>query len=73
MTYSYFGGDGFMASIAEATWGIGMIVGSGIIMAWGGGKRLALLMAVACILTGIITEKGVIDPPFKENLSRLFG
>ena len=55
MTYSHFGGDGFMASIAEATWGIGMIVGSGIIMAWGGGKRLALLMAVACILTGIIT------------------
>ena len=57
MTYSHFGGDGFMASIAEATWGIGMIVGSGIIMAWGGGKRLALLMAVACILTGIITRK----------------
>ena len=55
MTYSHFGGDGFMASIAEATWGVGMIVGSGIIMAWGGGKRLALLMAVACILTGIIT------------------
>ena len=55
MTYSHFSGDGFMASIAEATWGVGMIVGSGIIMAWGGGKRLALLMAVACILTGIIT------------------
>lgn len=55
MTYSHFGGDGFMASVAEAAWGIGMIIGSSIIMAWGGGKRLALLMVVACILTGIIT------------------
>ena len=55
MTYSHFGGDGYMASIAEAAWGTGMIVGSGIIMAWGGGKRLALLMAIACIATGAIT------------------
>lgn len=55
MTYSHFGGDGFMASIAEAAWGIGMIVGSGIIMAWGGGRRLALLMCVACVLVGALT------------------
>ena len=25
------------------------------------------------LLTGIITEKGVIYPPFQENLARLFG
>lgn len=55
MTYSHFGGDGFMASIAEAAWGIGMIIGSGVMMAWGGGKRLALLMVVACVLTGVLT------------------
>lgn len=63
MTYSYFGGDGFMASITEAAWGIGMIVGSGIIMVWGGGKRLALLMVVACILTGAITVACGLLPP----------
>lgn len=26
-----------------------------------------------CLVTGIITEKGVIYPPFKENLQKLFG
>ena len=25
------------------------------------------------LLTGIITERGVIYPPFKENLAKLFG
>ena len=63
MTYSYFGGDGYMASITEAAWGIGMIVGSGVIMVWGGGRRLALLMVVACVLTGVITVVCGLLPP----------
>ena len=63
MTYSHFSGDGFMASIAEAAWGIGMIAGSGIIMAWGGGKRLALLMCVACVLVGALTIACGLLPP----------
>ena len=25
------------------------------------------------LVTGIITEKGVVYPPFRENLARLFG
>ena len=25
------------------------------------------------LLTGVITEKGVIYPPFRENLQKLFG
>lgn len=41
MTYEHFSGDGYMASLVEAAFGIGMLVGSGILMAWGGGKRLA--------------------------------
>ena len=55
MTYDNFNGDGYMASIIEASFGIGMIVGSGILMAWGGGKHLARLISIAALLTGITT------------------
>ncbi len=55
MTFSHFSGDGYMASLVEAVFGIGMIVGSAILMAWNGGKRLALLIAVAAAITGVIT------------------
>ena len=44
MTYQHFGGDGYAASLAEAAFGVGMFVGSGILIAWGGGKRLAGLI-----------------------------
>ena len=56
MTFDHFGGDGYMASIVEAAFGAGMIVGSVILMAWGGGKRLAGLIAVASLIVGITTS-----------------
>ena len=63
MTYDHFGGDGFAASITEAAFGVGMLVGSGILMAWGGGKRLAGLMAVAAIIVGASTAAcGLLTP-----------
>lgn len=55
MTYDHFGGDGYAASLVEAAWGVGMIVGSGIIMVWGGGRRKTLLIAVAMVLCGAVT------------------
>ena len=55
MTYDHFNGDGYMASLVEAAFGIGMIVGSVILMAWGGGKHLARLMAVAAFIVGVTT------------------
>ncbi len=55
MTFDHFGGDGYAASIVEAAFGVGMLVGSGILMAWGGGKRLALLVAVASVVAGATT------------------
>lgn len=55
MTYEHFSGDGYMASLVEAAFGIGMLVGSGILMAWGGGKRLAGLIAVAAVIVGTTT------------------
>ena len=55
MTYDHFGGDGYMASLTEAAFGVGMLVGSGILMAWGGAKRRAGLIAVACVIVGVAT------------------
>lgn len=54
MTYSHFGGDGYMASVAEAVFAGGMLVGSTILMAWGGGKRLVLLIAGASVIFGLL-------------------
>ncbi|WP_295999634.1 MFS transporter, partial [uncultured Adlercreutzia sp.] len=55
MTYDYFQGDGYMAALGEAAFGIGMLVGSSILMVWGGGKRLAGLIAVAAAIVGTAT------------------
>ncbi|MCI9495292.1 MAG: MFS transporter [Adlercreutzia mucosicola] len=63
MTYDHFGGDGYMASLTEAAFGAGMLVGSGILMAWGGGKRLAGLIAVACVIVGVATAACGLLPP----------
>ncbi|MDR2106847.1 MAG: MFS transporter [Coriobacteriales bacterium] len=55
MTYSHFGGDGFMASLVEAVWGGCLLVGSGVLLVWGGGQRLARLVIIAGIGIGITT------------------
>lgn len=55
MTYDHFSGDGYMASIVEAAFGVGMIIGSVLLMAWGGGKKMARLIAVAAIVVGATT------------------
>lgn len=63
MTYDHFGGDGFMAAVAEAAFAGGLFVGSLIIMAWGGGKRLALLLAASCVAFGILAAaSGLLSP-----------
>lgn len=63
MTFDHFGGDGYMASIVEAAFGVGMLVGSGVLIAWGGGKRLALLIAVAAVIVGATTAACGLLPP----------
>ena len=63
MTYQHFGGDGYAASLAEAAFGVGMLVGSGILIAWGGGKRLAGLIAVAAVIVGVATAACGFLPP----------
>lgn len=44
-----------MASVVEAAFGVGMIAGSIVLLAWGGGKRLAGLIAVASLIVGVTT------------------
>ena len=63
MTYDHFGGDGYMASVVEAVFAIGMIVGSATLMAWGGGKRLALLVSVMSSLFGAVCAVAGLLPP----------
>lgn len=63
MTYDHFAGDGYMASIVEAAFGIGMIIGSVILMTWGGGKKLARLMAIAALGVGTTTAACGFLPP----------
>ncbi len=52
MTYDWFDGDGFQASIVEAAAGIGLLLGSVVMFVWGGGKRLVPVLAVAGIVLG---------------------
>ena len=44
-----------MVSIAEAVSGLCMLVGAGIIMVWGGGRRLALLLCASAVLVALPT------------------
>lgn len=63
MTYEHFQGDGYMASIAEATFAAGLLIGSTILMVWGGGKRLTLLIASACLFFGVLCSvSGLLHP-----------
>ncbi len=55
MSTQYFGADGAMVSIAEAVSGLCMLVGAGIIMVWGGGRRLALLLCASAVLVALPT------------------
>ncbi|MDR0347054.1 MAG: MFS transporter, partial [Coriobacteriales bacterium] len=55
MTYSHFGGDGYMASLVEAVWGVCLLVGSGILLIWGGGRRLALLIVISSMGVALAT------------------
>lgn len=63
MTFDYFQGDGYMASIAEATFAAGLLIGSSFLMVWGGGKKLTRLIAIACISFGLLCSvSGLISP-----------
>lgn len=63
MTYSHFGGDGYAASITEAAFGIGMLIGSGALMVLKGDTKLARLIVIAMIVVGASTTACGLLPP----------
>lgn len=55
ITYDWYQGDGYAASLVEAVAGIGLLVGSVVLLIWGGGSRLVPVMmgsglAIAALL-----------------------
>ncbi len=63
MTFDHFGGDGYMAAVAEALYAAGMLVGSILLMIWGGGKKLALLIAASIAAFGVTVAAAGMLPP----------
>ncbi len=63
MTFEHFGGDGYAASLTEASFGVGMLVGSGVLMAMQKASRLAHLIALAAIVVGASTAACGLLPP----------
>lgn len=55
MTYTHFGGDGYQASLVEAIWGAGMLIGAIILMAKSGRDHLVRIIVCACFVVGIST------------------
>ncbi|MDR2673171.1 MAG: MFS transporter [Coriobacteriales bacterium] len=55
MTYQHFGGDGYAAAIVEAVFSAGFVAGSGVLLVWGGGRRLVPLIVASVAACGAIT------------------
>lgn len=53
MVYEHFKGDGFQASLVEAVFGIGLLIGSAVILVWGGGTKRIPLVIVSGIVLGL--------------------
>lgn len=53
MVYEHFKGDGFQASLVEAVFGIGLLLGSAVILVWGGGTKRIPLVIVSGIVLGL--------------------
>ena len=53
MVYEHFKGDGFQASLVEAVFGIGLLLGSAVILVWGGGSKHIPLIIISGIVLGL--------------------
>ena len=74
MTYQHFGGDGWQASIVEATFGAGLLAGSAIMAVWGGGKRRVAALAVSGVALGAaIAGCGLLAPSMFPAFAALMG
>lgn len=74
MTYQHFGGDGWQASIVEATFGAGLLVGSAFMAVWGGGKRRVAVLVVSGVALGAaIAGCGLLAPGMFPAFAALMG
>ena len=74
MTYQHFGGDGWQASIVEATFGAGLLVGSAFMAVWGGGKRCVAVLVVSGVALGAaIAGCGLLAPGMFPAFAALMG
>lgn len=63
MTYGVFGGTGYDASVVEAVSGLGLMVGSVVVFAWGGGRRpVRLIVASATVMAAAVAACGLLQP-----------
>lgn len=63
MTYEWFGGGGYAASLVEATFGIGLLMGSGVMFAWGGGKKsVPLVLGSGAFMGAALAACGLLAP-----------
>lgn len=63
LTYQHFGGDGYLASAVEAVFGVGVLAGSALMFAWGGGKRpMRVVMASGAAIGVALGACGLLQP-----------
>lgn len=63
MVSTHFGGDGYMASLVTGVFGIGMLAGSGAVMALGQGRKLTRIIAAGSLAVGGATFVAGLLPP----------
>lgn len=71
ITYEWYQGDGYAASLVEAACGIGLLAGSVILLVHGGGRRLVPVMlgaglVIACL---VVVVSFLEDAPFPAFLA----
>lgn len=63
MTLSHFNGNEFQMSIIEVIWGVGMLIGGGILSIWKPGINKSYIITVTYIIIGIsFVLSGVLHP-----------
>lgn len=77
ITYSWFGGDGYDASMVEAACGVGLLVGSALLLVHGGGRRLVPVilgsgLAIACLVIIVSFLEGGSFPAFLAASALIF-
>jgi DHA3 family macrolide efflux protein-like MFS transporter len=63
LVYQHFDGTGYMAAITEAVWGLASLIGSGALLAWGGGRHHVRLVIFAGAGVGVTAAISGALPP----------